>query len=95
MRAYENTVFAMAVNRVGTERGFRFVGRSSIVDPNGQVLAKGDPDREEILFADLDPNLARTKRLVRVPGLHELNRIDDRRPDFYGPIVDPHPNDRG
>ena len=94
MRAYENTVFAMAVNRVGTERGFRFVGRSSIVDPLGQVLASADPEREEILIADLDPGLSRTKRLVRVPGLHELNRIDDRRPDFYGPIVDPHPGER-
>ena len=89
MRAYENTVFAMAVNRVGTERGFPFIGRSSIVDPNGQVLASGDPEAEEILVADVDPKLARTKRLVRVEGQHEINRIGDRRPDFYGPLVDP------
>ena len=32
-RAMENTVYVMAVNRVGEESGFRFIGRSSIVDP--------------------------------------------------------------
>ena len=39
-RAMENTVYAMAVNRVGEESGFRFIGSSSIVDPNGRVLAR-------------------------------------------------------
>ena len=32
-RAMENTVYVMAVNRVGEESGFRFIGASSIVDP--------------------------------------------------------------
>ncbi len=32
-RAMENTVYVMAVNRVGEESGFRFIGSSSIVDP--------------------------------------------------------------
>ena len=40
-RAMENTVYVMAVNRVGEESGFRFIGRSSIVDPSGRVLAQG------------------------------------------------------
>src|SRR5438105_572446 len=38
-RAMENTVYVMAVNRVGEESGFRFIGSSSIVDPNGRLLA--------------------------------------------------------
>lgn len=86
-RAIENVAYAMAVNRVGVERGFRFCGLSSIVDPSGNVLAQAGPDAEAILLADVDPALARRKRLVRVPGEYEVDRIADRRPEFYGPIV--------
>jgi predicted amidohydrolase len=89
VRAMENTVFFMAVNRVGEERGFPFVGRSSIVDPSGNVLAQGGPDTEQVLIADLDPVLSRTKKLVRIPGKQEIDRIADRRPEFYGPIARP------
>ena len=38
-RALENKVYYAAVNRVGTERGVKFIGRSSIVDPSGKTLA--------------------------------------------------------
>jgi 5-aminopentanamidase len=86
-RAMENTVYAMAVNRVGEERGFRFIGRSSIVGTNGQTLAFASVDREEILYADIEPARARNKHLVRVPGKHEIDRVKDRRPEFYGSIV--------
>lgn len=92
-RAMENVVYAMAVNRVGEESGFRFIGRSSIVDPSGNRLAWASEDRDEILLADIDPALARRKRLVRRPGLHEIDRIADRRPRFYGPLVEPNGRD--
>ena len=92
-RALENVVYAMAVNRVGEERGFRFIGRSSICGTGGERLASASPDREEILYADIDPARARRKKLIRVPGLHEIDRIADRRPAFYGKIVEP--NGRG
>lgn len=92
-RAMENTVYAMAVNRVGEERGFRFIGRSSIADPDGEIVATASADGEEVIFADVDPARARQKRLVRRPGLHEINRIADRRPSFYGRIVEPNGRD--
>ncbi|MGP0065102.1 MAG: carbon-nitrogen hydrolase family protein [Isosphaeraceae bacterium] len=88
-RAMENNVYAMAVNRVGEESGFRFIGTSSIVDPGGKVLARAGGDGEEILSAEIDPARARRKHLVRVPGRHEINRIADRRPGFYKVIVEP------
>jgi len=88
-RAFENVVFAVAVNRVGEERGFRFIGRSSFADPKGTILAMASPDDEEILYADIDPARSRQKRLVRVPGKHEVDRIGDRRPSFYRTIVEP------
>jgi predicted amidohydrolase len=87
-RAMENVVYAMAVNRVGEERGFRFIGRSSITGTSGEVLASASADREEILYADIEPARARQKRLVRVPGLHEIDRIADRRPAFYHRLIE-------
>jgi predicted amidohydrolase len=92
-RAMENTVYAMAVNRVGEESGFRFIGTSSIVDPSGNRLALAGPDSEETLFAEIDPSIARKKRLVRVPGRHEINRVADRRPSFYDVLTQPNGRD--
>lgn len=92
-RAMENVVYAMAVNRVGQEAGFRFIGRSSIFGTGGERLACASPDREEILYAEIDPTRARQKRLVRVPGLHEIDRIADRRPRFYAPLIEPNGRD--
>jgi len=92
-RAMENTVYVMAVNRVGEESGFRFIGSSSIVDTNGTVLARAGADTDEVITAELDPSRARRKHLVRVPGRHEINRIADRRPRFYDVIVAPNGRD--
>jgi predicted amidohydrolase len=88
----ENTIYYAAVNRVGEERGFRFIGGSRICDPSGKTLASEPGDMETVLFAEIDPARARQKRLVRVPGKHEVNRIADRRPEFYGKIVEPRGN---
>jgi 5-aminopentanamidase len=92
-RAMENNVYVMAVNRVGEESGFRFIGSSSIVDPGGRLLARAGVDSEELLLADINPALARQKRLVRVPGRHEIDRIADRRPRFYEILVAPNGRD--
>jgi predicted amidohydrolase len=83
-RALENHVYYAAVNRVGEEAGFRFIGLSRIVDCNGDLLAGSDGDREEVLFAEIDPERARQKRIVNVPGKYEINRVGDRRPEMYG-----------
>lgn len=87
-RALENKVYYAAVNRVGTERGIKFIGRSSIVDPSGKVLAVAD-DTEQMLLAEVHPLLARDKHIVRVPGEHEVNRLRDRQPEQYALLVEP------
>ena len=90
-RALENNVFYAAVNRVGEERGFRFIGQSRIVACSGELLAVAEADAETILYAEIDPAEARNKHIVRVPGKHELHRVKHRRPELYGPLVLPHP----
>jgi predicted amidohydrolase len=89
-RAMENAVYFAAANRVGEERGFRFIGRSRICAPNGQTLAASDDDRETILYADIDPELARSKLAVREPGRHAIDRLADRRPEMYAALGQPH-----
>jgi len=86
-RAVENRINYIAANRVGNERGIRFIGQSKIVDFAGNILAEASPDREEIICAEVDLEKARNKRSVFVPGEFELDRIKDRKPEFYGDIT--------
>ncbi|MBI4585286.1 MAG: carbon-nitrogen hydrolase family protein [Planctomycetes bacterium] len=88
-RGLENVVYYLAANRVGEERGFRFIGLSRIVDVHGRTLAEADGGSETILLAPIDPAVARVKKIIRVPGKHSIDRFADRRPEFYGPIADP------
>ena len=88
-RALENGIYYAAINRIGDEAGFRFIGRSRICGPRGETLALGSAANEEILFAEIDPKLARQKTIVRVPGKHLIDRMLDRRPEFYNRLVDP------
>lgn len=88
-RAMENHVYYAAVDRVGRERDFTFIGRSRICEPNGNTIADAPHDQPAILYADIDVDIPRNKHLVRVPGKHEIDRFADRRPDMYGPIVAP------
>ena len=83
-RAVENNVYFMSVNRVGDERGFRFIGHSRIAHPFGNTMAEAGGDGEAILYADIEPRMARKKHLVRVPGKHEIDRLADRHPAMYG-----------
>jgi predicted amidohydrolase len=87
-RAIENNVYVAAVNRVGSERGFPFIGRSSICDPFGRFLAEQPEPLETILFAEIDPEFARRKRIVRVPDKHIIDRFADRRPELYGRLTE-------
>lgn len=86
-RALENHVYYAAVNRVGREAGFHFLGMSRVIDYNGNTITGSDDDAETILYAEIDPAKARRKHEIVIPGKHEINRIGDRRPEMYGPIV--------
>lgn len=87
-RALENHIYYAAANRIGEERGFRFIGHSRIIDCNGDLLAASEDDQPALLIADIDPAVARAKRIVHLPGKYEIDRINDRRPEMYGPLTD-------
>jgi 5-aminopentanamidase len=88
-RALENQVYYAAVNRVGRERGFSFIGLSRIIDCTGESLAVSDDDLPTILYAEIDPARARNKHIVHIPGQYELHRTAHRRPEMYEPLVEP------
>jgi predicted amidohydrolase len=88
-RAIENSVNYMAVNRVGEERGYRFFGQGKVVAYDGTTLVESGQEKEEIFYADVDMAAARQKKVVKHPGQWEVDRMNDRRPEFYGPLFDP------
>jgi len=88
-RAMENHMFCVGINRVGEERGFKFLGRSRIAHWAGLPLADGKAFEEDIIYAEIDPSEAREKYMAIIPGEMEVDYINDRRPEFYGVITEP------
>ena len=87
-RALENHLFYAATDRVGTERGWQFIGRSKVVDCNGDTLAEASASEEELMVVAVDFAEANNNHNVNVPGAYEVDRLQDRRPDLYGPITE-------
>ena len=89
--AIANGVYVAVVNRVGFEqgdirgnkasgKGLEFWGGSFVADPFGRVIAKGSHDKEEILIAEVDPQVLEDTR-------RNWPFLRDRRIDAYGPIT--------
>jgi predicted amidohydrolase len=77
-RALENGVYVITADRVGVERGLRFIGLSQTVNPRGQVLYRASGTREECVVRDIDLKLARNKSITP-----RNNLLRDRAPLAY------------
>jgi predicted amidohydrolase len=81
-RAVENRVYVATANRIGAEersgRRLEFTGESVLVSPGGEYLARLAPDEAGTAVVDIDPALARDKRLNPWNDL-----LADRRPEMY------------
>jgi predicted amidohydrolase len=75
-RALESQCFVVGVNRVGKGGGLGFVGGSAIINPLGEVLARGD-DKETLVFADIDP-----RKVIEVRS--NLPFLKDRKSHLLG-----------
>ena len=60
-RAIEDQAWVVACNSAGTHVGTQMGGRSVVVDPRGTVVAEAGTG-EEILYAEVDPDLPRQWR---------------------------------
>ncbi len=92
-RAAENRMHVITANRIGSERGTDFIGRSKIIDASGAVLASAS-DGSITLIADLDLERARDKHVVIKPGEYEYDVLGTRRPDLYTKVQVSGHNDR-
>ena len=61
--------------------------------PSGCVLADRLSARAGTRVLIVEAGSPDTNPLIRVPGKHEIDRIADRRPGFYGPLVEPNGRD--
>ncbi|AWM41016.1 (R)-stereoselective amidase [Gemmata obscuriglobus] len=86
-RAWENHIYYLAVNRVGTESGFTYLGLSSAADYMGNVLHFAPEGTDATFLIEVDPEAARQKRVVTCAGTYEIDRVNWRRPELYGPLV--------
>src|SRR5688572_10840170 len=87
VRAHENHIHVATANRTGEESGFRFPGRSRIIDCTGNLLSAAG-DGKSLLSAELDLAASVPSRQVIVPGKYEVDRVGHRRPDLYGPVAE-------
>lgn len=80
-RATDHQMFIAASGMTGKEKvtGIGFIGRSTVVDPWGVILA-GAPDEEAMLTTTIDLDQVR-----RVRNWWPLN--DQIRPDLYGQVA--------
>jgi len=79
-RAYENTVFVVASNRIGTDATYSFFGESQIIGPRGQVYAAMDEEVEGYAIARFDLGEVRKAR-------EEFQILQCRQPTAYRAIV--------
>lgn len=78
--AHTNSIYIAAADRVGTERGQRFVGQSLITSYSGWPIGgPASTTQEQIIYADLD--LAQARRARRWNDFNQVLR--DRRPEAY------------
>lgn len=76
VRAWENQIYVAYSDRIGDEGELRYVGRSSIVGPSGDVLAAGSPSDPALLLAQIDP--------AAVVDAQQRNPyLADTRPELY------------
>ncbi|NNK48815.1 MAG: carbon-nitrogen hydrolase family protein [Gemmatimonadetes bacterium] len=90
IRAYENHVNYLAVNRVGEEEGVAFHGGSMAADPSGEIIAEIG-DGPGFLHVEFDMEEADSTRVVEVDGEYEYDYVADRRPDMYGRLTEAPP----
>jgi len=77
-RALENRVYTVTADRVGVERGLRFIGQSEIVDPLGRVVYRASAKREECVVREINLGMARNKAVTPMNNL-----LGDRVPRAY------------
>jgi len=80
--AYANACFVVGIAKAGVEDGMELIGGSSVINPQGQIIAKASTTGDELItvLIDLDQMTPVRKR---------WNFLGRRQPQHYGSLLDP------
>lgn len=79
-RAFENSLFVAAANRIGQDATLTFGGETMLVGPRGKIIARVDEEVEGYALARIDLDEVRRSR-------EELQTLQSRQPTSYRAIV--------
>jgi len=77
VRAFENGIFVVGINKAGVESGIEFMGQSLVISPGGgEVLARAKTSEDELVVCEVDLDSINEARKA-------LPWMRDRRPEAY------------
>jgi N-carbamoylputrescine amidase len=79
--AASNVIPVAAANRIGTEDGQSFYGRSFVTDETGAIVSEVERGKEGVAVASFDRAALEQARAA-------WGFFRDRRPDLYGPLTE-------
>lgn len=80
-RAHDNGIFLIFSNGIGLDDDEIRTGNAMILDPYGRILAETDKADNDLVIADLEPELREMCTGCRW--------MSARRPQLYGPLTEP------
>ena len=80
--AYANACFVVGIAKAGVEDGLELIGGSSVINPQGQIVAKASTTVDELVTALIDLD-------QMAPVRKRWNFLGRRQPQHYGPLLDP------
>lgn len=72
-RSFENTVYTVYCNNIGTFKDLRFFGGSRVYSPLGKLMEQIDGDEEKVLVVEVDRSEVTESRRIR----HHLKDLRD------------------
>jgi predicted amidohydrolase len=80
--AYANACFVVGIAKAGVEDGMELIGGSSVISPQGQIIAKAATTGDELITALIDLE-------QMTPVRKRWNFLGRRQPQHYGPLLEP------
>ena len=82
--AYQNSTWVASAARAGDEEGVEMMAGSCIINPQGEIVAQAKTNSDELIVSECDLELCESGKT------EEFNFKENRRPELYGALVEPH-----
>ena len=80
--AYANACFVVGIAKAGVEDGLELIGGSSVISPQGQIIARASTTGDELISALIDLD-------QMTPVRKRWNFLGRRQPQHYGLLLEP------